>query len=118
MEQKGSVNENLEPCILVKFGNDIEVEFVVDTGFNGSLCIPRSLMKTLNLKKDLEEEVFGVGLHRQLLDISFAKLFWFNEQIIVNALINDGNDRLLGSQLLDGKILNVNYQTKIITIND
>ena len=75
-------------------------------------------MKELGLKKDLKEEIFGIGSHRQIMEISISKIIWFGEKSPVNILINDGDDRLLGSQLLDGKILRINYKNKILTISN
>ena len=117
-QETGSVNEFLEPCIVVEFAVGNRVEFVIDTGFNGSLCLPRSLMSALKLKNDLKEEIFGIGSHRQIPDISISEIIWFGETLPVNILINDGDDYLLGSQLLDGKILRINYQNKTVEISD
>lgn len=117
-QEKGKINEFLEPCVSVEFSVGKSVEFVIDTGFNGSLCLPRFLMKDLGLKEDLKEEIFGIGSHRQVLDISISEIIWFGEKLPVNILINDGDDFLLGSQLLEGKILLINYQNRTVTITD
>ena len=60
-KESGKVNEQLEPCIFVEFGNGKNVEFMIDTGFNGALCVPLSLMKELGLKTVSEVEIFGIG---------------------------------------------------------
>ncbi len=117
-QETGEINDFLEPTVFIEFGGGKQVEFVIDTGFNGSLCVPRSLMEALNLTKDLQEEIFGIGLHRQILDIAISEIIWFGEKMPVNILINDGDDRLLGSQLFEGKILQINYQNKTVTISD
>lgn len=116
--EKGSVNEYLEPIVSVEFENGRNVEFMIDTGFNGSLCVPRSLMSDLGLEIVSKEEVFGVGAHQAVLDLSVTEVYWFGESLSVNILINDGDDRLLGSQLLDGKILRINYKNKTLTISN
>ncbi len=116
--EKGSVSEYLEPCILVEFQEGKKLEFMIDTGFNGSLCLPRFLMDEFGLVKDSEEEVYGVGLHTDVLDISVAEIIWFGEKRTVNILINDGDDRLLGSQLLHEKILTINYKDNTLTISN
>ena len=43
-KESGKVNQQREPCIFVEFENGKNVELLIDTGFNGSLCLPRSLM--------------------------------------------------------------------------
>jgi len=114
----GSVNEQLEPYIFVEFENAKSVEFLIDTGFNGSLCLPRFLMPQLGLKKISEEEIFGIGLHTEVLDVAIAKITWFGRQTEIEILINDGDDRLLGSELLEGKTLKIDYGNKNLSISD
>ncbi len=116
--EKGSVNEYLEPVVSVEFNNGRNIEFMIDTGFNGSLCVPRSLMSDLGLEIVFEEEVFGVGAHKAVLDLSVTEVYWFGESLSVNVLINAGDDRLLGSQPLDGKILRINYKNKTLIISN
>ena len=116
--EKGTVNEYLEPTIIIEFEIGKKLEFLIDTGFNGSLCVPRSLMNDLGLIKVSEDEVSGVGSHTEVLDISEAEIYWFDEQIGVDVLINEGSDRLLGSELLHNKTLTINYKDKTVTISD
>ena len=118
IKESGKVNEQLEPCIFVEFENGKNVELLIDTGFNGSVCLPRSLMSELGLKKISEEEIFGIGLHTEVVDIAIANIIWFGRQTEIEVLINDGDDRLLGSELLDGKILKINYRNKKVAIAD
>ncbi|MBS1797893.1 MAG: clan AA aspartic protease [Acidobacteria bacterium] len=114
----GKVNAQREPCIFVEFENGKNVEVLIDTGFNGALCLPRSLMPELGLKKISEEEIFGIGLHTEVVDIAIAKIMWFGRETEIAVIINDGDDRLLGSELLDEKILNINYRKKKVSIAD
>lgn len=114
----GKVNELREPCIFVEFENSKNVEFLIDTGFNGALCIPASLADKLELKKKSEVEIFGVGLHQDIVGLAIAKIIWFGRQTEIEVLINDSDDRLLGSELLDGKILKINYRNKKVSISE
>lgn len=114
----GKVNEQLEPCIFVEFENGKNVEFLIDTGFNGALCVPFSLMQELGLKKVSEVEIFGIGSHQESIEMAITNIIWFGNKTEIEVLINDGDDRLLGSELLDGKILRINYRNKKVSIAD
>lgn len=118
IKESGKVNEQREPCIFVEFENGKNVELVVDTGFNGSISLPRSLMSEFGLKKISEEEIYGIGSHTEILDVALTKIIWFGEETEIEVLINDGDDRLLGSELLDGKILEINYQTNEVSVTE
>ena len=117
-EESGEVNEYLEPCVFVRFENGEPVEFTIDTGFNGALCLPRLAAGQLKLQKVSEVKIFGVGEHTETLDVALATISWCGRKIEVEVLINDGDDRLLGSELLADKTLKINYRNKKIAITD
>ena len=102
--------------MFVEFAGGERVELLIDTGFNGALCVPRHLMPSLELERELQVEIFGVGTQSEFLDVAFADILWFNRKITVEVLINDGDDRLLGSEMLAGKILTVNYESGEVII--
>ena len=90
---------------------------MIDTGFNGALCVPFSLMDELGLKKVSEVEIFGIGSHQEVVSLAIAEIVWFGRRTEIEFLIN-GDDRLLGSELLDGKELRINYRNREVFIAD
>lgn len=117
-KESGKVNQQLEPCIFIEFENGKNVEFLIDTGFNGALCVPFSLVEELGLKTVSEVEIFGIGSHKESIEMAITNIIWFDRITAIEVLINNGDDRLLGSELLDGKILRINYQNKSLSISD
>lgn len=117
-KESGKVNEQREPYIFVEFEISKNVEFLINTGFNDALCVPISLMDELELKKISEVEIFGIGSHQDIVGLAIAKIGWFGRKIEIEVLINNGDDSLLGSELLDGKILRINYRNKNLSISD
>lgn len=117
-EESGEVNQYLEPCLSLEFAGGETIVFVVDTGFNGALCLPRLVAEKLGLEKISEVETFGIGGHKESLDVALASGKWFGGETQVEVLINDGDDRLLGSELLGGKILEINYRSKKVVVSD
>ncbi len=118
IEETGKVNEDLEPCIFIEFADGEKLEFIIDTGFNGALCVPFSLVKELGLKIISEVEIFGIGSHRESLEMAVTEINWFGRKTKIEILINDGDDRLLGSELLNGKILTIDYQKMDLSISN
>ncbi len=82
---------------------------MIDTGFSGSLCLPRSLMWRLGLQKVSKEEISGIGLHKEVVDIAITTIFWFGQETEIE---------VMGSELLDGKLLNIDYRHKTLTISE
>jgi predicted aspartyl protease len=48
-EEKGLVNENLEAVLEVRLTDGAAIECVLDTGFNGSLLLPKSFAEENSL---------------------------------------------------------------------
>jgi clan AA aspartic protease len=118
-EIRGRLYSRNEPCIdLVFASNNKSYEFLIDTGFNGSLCIPRDLAIELNLQIDDEVPYYGIGGTEHIAEISYLELFWFEQIIEVSVLINDGQDFLLGTQLLENKELYINFKTGEVLITE
>ena len=118
-ELRGKVTVGNEAVVEVEFQPSGQIiEFLLDTGFNGSLCVPRNILEKLNLK--VEEETFfdGIGGHSEAIDIAFAEINWFDIFSDVSVLVNDGEDFLLGTQLLTNKELYINYKTGEVLITE
>lgn len=115
-KESGKVNEYLEPCLYVEFANGKMVEFTIDTGFNGTLCLPHYFIELLGLEVISEVEIFGVGQHQTVVALAVGRIVWFGVATELEVLINDGDDRLLGSALLAEKVLTINYKKKTLTI--
>lgn len=53
-----------------------------------------------------------------MIDIAFAQIKWFGEILDVSVLVNEGEDFLLGTQLLVNKELYINYRTGKVLITE
>lgn len=65
-----------------------------------------------------EVEIFGVGKHREMVGVAVTNIVWFGEVIETEILLNDGEDRLLGSALLADKTLTINYKKGTVVIKE
>lgn len=117
--EKGNLTENNEATAHVKFENNTQVEFLIDTGFSGSLCVPKSSLSTLGLKVISQAEIYGIGTHTELLEVAFTNIIWCENKILdVAVYVNEGDDFLLGTQLLIEKELYINYKTGEVLITE
>ena len=88
---------------------NVSIEFVVDTGFTGFLCLPPAAVKALGLP-------FGFDLDTRLADNSSVRLpvhdatiLWNGTELAVRVLAT-GKRPLLGTALLDGFELNAQFR--------
>ena len=67
----GKVNEYLEPIITLELANGAKIDCLVDTGFNGTLFLPREFIEANNLPSIGEQEFNSVAQ----AESHFAELF-------------------------------------------
>lgn len=116
--EDGSVNAQLEAWLRVRSTGGETIDCLIDTGFDGALVLPRSEASRLNLTILGRVPIIGVGRVRAIADIAELEVEWLGETMAVEVIISDGDDSLLGTQLLDGSRLLVDYINYTVTISD
>ena len=116
--EDGSVNAHLEAWLRVRTTGSEEVECLVDTGFDGSLLLPRSEAARLKLTVLGRVPIIGVGRARSIADIAELEIEWLDQRRVVEVIISDGDDSLLGTGILDGSRLLIDYIGYTITVDD
>lgn|SRR5574341_1493963 len=114
----GSVNAQLEAWLRVRTANGETIDSLVDTGFNGSLMLPRSDATRLNLSVLGRVPVIGVGRARFVADIAELEVEWLGRNRAVEVIISDGDDSLIGTGMLDGSRLVVDYIEYTTSVSD
>lgn len=111
MKVVGKVNQRGESLIRVKLlGIQKRTSVIVDTGFNGELCLPRKTIKQLKLKLYASEYFELADGKLVLAEVFKGYLEWFGEKIKAVEVIATGSKQgLLGTQLLTASTLTVNF---------
>jgi clan AA aspartic protease len=91
---------------------------LVDTGFDGSLLLPRSEAARLKLTVLGRVPIIGIGRARSIADIAELEIEWLGQTRAVEVIISDGDDSLLGTGLLDGSHLMIDYVSYTVTVDD
>src|SRR5262249_42859978 len=115
-QESGSVSHSLEARILIRFGDRAHVECIIDTGFDGALVLPRDLVDSLGLPILGGEEIELVGDLRAWVNISLGNVRWLGEDRDAEILISEGNDCLIGTELLCGTRLTIDYAGGTVSI--
>ncbi len=121
MFMRGFITEDLEPVIddlsVIAESENIRLKVILDTGYNGALCLPRKYKKKCKLQS-IGVETF------ELADGSLIK-----EELFIGQIIIDGNPcfveitftdsaiGLIGMQLLDEKIATFNLKNRTIEVS-
>jgi len=115
-QESGSVSPSLEARILIGLADREHVERIIDTGFDGALVLPRDLVVSLGLPILGGEEIELVGGLLSWADISLATVRWLGEEREAEILITESPDHLIGTELLQGTRLTIDYVGRTVSI--
>jgi clan AA aspartic protease len=87
---------------------DFSIEFVVDTGFTGSLCLPQEAIAVLGLPFQYEIPANLANNSNVFLKVYTATILWNGEEQEVNVLAA-GRKPLLGVALMSGSELFIHF---------
>lgn len=114
---KGSVNEfgvpELKIALVIK-GKIIPVVAMVDTGFNSYLSVPKRIAKHWEYLAQEEFEIATGEIVKQ--DVYLGKMLWFGKSIPVYSISSESEDVLMGTSLLKGTELKINFKTRVMYV--
>lgn len=118
---KGIVDESMRALLDVsvaaaKDGQTRVLTAWIDTAFNGGLVIPRHHIERLGLKQASTVQAILADGHSVDLETFTCHLEWFGKVWRTQAVANDGEFALLGTALLAGRKLTIDYQTKTLAL--
>ena len=118
---RGYFDDTGQPRITVLLsGNRGETTFdaLIDTGFDGALCVPISVAIPLGLElygDHYYELADGTVGH----DVTFQGIVYLAEEACqIEISLTKSEDALLGSELLDGYVLEIDYSNRTVEIRE
>jgi len=118
----GIVDDQLRALISVPVaatsdGDRTEFQFWIDTAFNGGLVLPLALINSLSLKKEFTTEAVLADGSTVPLETYGCTFDWFGQTYETQVVANEGNYPLLGTMLLDGRKLNIDYDQRTVSVD-
>jgi clan AA aspartic protease len=115
-KETGRVTATREALLRLQLSPGETIECLVDTGFTGSLVLPQALVTRLNLPVVGREVFEMVGGRQFIASVAFAEIEWLGATRTVRVIVSE--DTLLGTELLDGTRLTVDYIAYTVTVSD
>lgn len=101
----GTVSDELQAWVTVEIldsnGQSHPVEVVLDTGFNGDLALPATIIRQLGLLEDIRRPAVTATGDRVILMTFRATVLWNGQSLSVQVVEAD-SEPLLGMELLLG----------------
>ena len=89
----------------------------IDTAFDGHLVFPRSLVEKLGLDPLVETDAILANGKTIPLETFLCHLDWFGSVVPLQVIATGARLPLLGTGLLDKRVLHVDYVKKQLTLD-
>ena len=118
---KGFVDAQLRallrvPVSAARGGERTDLVVWTDTAFNGGLAIPRKRVAELGLSMQSSAEAILADGRSVELETFACFLDWFGNTYETQIAASDGEYPLLGTMLLDGHRLDIDYAAKTVEL--
>jgi len=119
---KGYVDESLRALLEVKIraepsGNGVSVTTWVDSAFNGHLVFSKILIEQLSLRQEAATHAVLADGNTTLLESYLCYVEWFGKLVPAQVIANDGQFPLLGTGLLEDRVLHIDYAAKQLSLD-
>jgi clan AA aspartic protease len=115
--ESGRVNSYREALVLVRFTDGVAIECVVDTGFDGGLMLPRAFLPQIQIAIVGELTFEMVGGAIMSAEVGLIEIEWLGELRQVEVIISEGEDALIGTELLLAATLTIDYASSSLRIS-
>ncbi|MFM7164751.1 MAG: clan AA aspartic protease [Planctomycetaceae bacterium] len=118
----GSIDESGRALLDVQISRKLNSEGIavttwIDTAFDGQLVLPLQLIKELELDSLAQTEAILADGSKVTLEVFFCYIDWFGERRPIQIIANDGRYPLLGTELLENRILHIDYRMRTLSLD-
>ena len=118
---KGRVNSRDEPIVrisLLSSTNRSQSHFaVIDTGFNGTLSLPESLIQRLGWRW-IGHESYEIATGDVVREkVYVGRIRWLGRAQEVDVVASHAKDILIGTRLLEGRQLSIDFRRRHVRIS-
>jgi clan AA aspartic protease len=96
--------------------NGSKLECVIDTGFNGFLLLPRKFIEDNSLDIIGTESIIMVEQNATEVEVAAGEVNWFGTNVFVKILVSEHDESLVGTQMLEGSKLEIDYRNMIVRV--
>ncbi len=115
-QEKGFVTENLETVMPIRLANGAVIDCVLDTGFNGSLLLPRSFVEEHKMELVGREPITMVEKYKTEIDAVAGEIDWLGRRFFARILVSENDECLIGTQMLVDSKLEIDYKDLTVKI--
>jgi clan AA aspartic protease len=115
-QESGRVNALREAVVRIRLARGKTINCVIDTGFDGALILPTSVVEQLELPVVARLVFELVGGTQMAADVALAEVEWLGARCVVEVIMSEGDDALVGTEMLENTRLVVDYRERSVAI--
>lgn len=115
----GAVNANLQAIVALEFFGDGKFQSLhceIDTGFSGTIMLPRELVAKFRLRIDGQEYFRAVEDTEFLAETTRISVRWLDDEFDITAIISEHGYALIGAEMLLDAVLTIDYLKQTVSI--
>jgi len=117
----GRVDEDKRALLTVAVQSSLssestDIEAWIDTAFDGHFVFSAALIEKLELETLVETDAILADGTKVTLETFVAYMDWFGKMIPVQVVANEGEFPLLGTALLDDRVMLINYRERSLEL--
>ncbi len=118
----GTVDKKGRALLDVPISNKLDGAYTpvttwIDTAFDGHLVFPHELIEALELESLAETEAILADGSKVALETFVCFVDWFGKRIPLQVIANDGRFPLLGTGLLEHRVLHIDYAKQELSLD-
>lgn len=115
-QENGTVNKKGEALVKLNLTNGASLECLLDTGFGGTLLLPRNFVEDNNLLIGVREILQAAEDQFFEVDTATAEISWLGEEFSIPIFVSEIGDALIGVEMLAETILEIDYKNRSVKI--
>ena len=109
-QETGVVNEKLEAIIALSLVNGAQLDCIIDTGFDGTIMLPRSFVDEFGLTSEGSELFQSVSDEAPFIaEKVTVGVNWLGQQFDASGVVSETGFALIGTELLIDCRLMIDY---------
>ena len=108
-QKTGNVNEKLQATLNIELSNGANFECLLDTGFQGTIVVPRQFAEQHALEITGREAFIGAENSSIEFDTAIAEIRWLGDVFALPIMVSESTEALIGVEMFIDTILEINY---------
>lgn len=100
----------------IRLTNDAQIDCLLDTGFNGTLFLPREFVEENDLPFGVREVLQAAEDQIFEVDTATAEVEWMGDRSSKTVFVSETGEALVGAEMFVAAVLEIDYRNRLVKI--